>query len=146
MAGRDEARFRGQSRISVTRTRPRERGASVTALRAAQRPSASEIASATTAARSADVVVVTTADLQANPQQAELVRSLAAAKTTAVVSLRSPYDILAVPQVPLYMCAYYGRATAVNAVADVLLGKAKAQGRLPVEIPGLFKLGAGIVS
>jgi beta-N-acetylhexosaminidase len=124
----------------------RERGASVTPLASPQRPSASQIASATAAARSADVVVITTADLQANPQQAELVRALAALKPTAMVSLRSPYDALGVPAIPAYVCAYYGRAAAVNAVAEVLLGKAKPQGRLPVEIPGLWSIGAGMSS
>jgi beta-N-acetylhexosaminidase len=124
----------------------RERGAAVTTVAASQRPPASEISSAVAAARSADVVVVTTVDLLANPQQAELVRALAAARPTAVVSLRSPYDVLAVPAIPAYLCAYYGRASAVGAASDVLLGTIGPQGRLPVDIPGMWSIGAGLSS
>jgi beta-N-acetylhexosaminidase len=124
----------------------RERGASVTASPAPKQPSASQIAAAVAAARAADVVVVTTADLQRYPPQAELVKALAAVRPTVMVSLRSPYDALAVPTIPAYVCAYYGRASAVNAAADVLLGKVAPRGRLPVEVPGLFPLGAGMSS
>jgi beta-N-acetylhexosaminidase len=124
----------------------RDRGATVTPLASSQRPSRSDIESAVTAARSADVVVITTADLLANPQQADLVRALAAVKPTALVSLRSPYDALSVPAIPAYVLAYYGRTTAVNAAADVLLGKLPPQGRLPVEISGMWSVGAGMSS
>lgn len=124
----------------------RERGASVTHIPSPKQPSPSQIAAAVAAARSADVVVVTTADLQRYPRQAELVRALADAKRTVMVSLRSPYDALAVPAIPAYVCAYYGRTSAVNAAADVLLGKVAPQGRLPVEIPGLFPIGSGMTS
>jgi beta-N-acetylhexosaminidase len=124
----------------------RERGAAVTHMTAPKQPSSSQIAAAVAAARSADVVVVTTADLQRYPQQAELVRALAATRPTAMVSLRSPYDALAVPTIPAYVCAYYGRSSAVNAAADVVLGKVAPQGRLPVELPGLFPIGSGMTS
>jgi beta-N-acetylhexosaminidase len=124
----------------------RDRGASVTPIPSPKRPSTSEIAAAVTAARSADVVVVTTADLLTYPQQAELVRALASARPTAVVSLRSPYDALSVPAIPAYLCAYHGRASAVGAAADVLLGKIAPRGRLPVEIPGMWSIGAGMSS
>lgn len=69
-----------------------------------------------------------------------------AVRPTVMVSLRSPYDALAVPTIPAYVCAYYGRADAVNAVADLLLGKIEPRGRLPVEIPGLWSIGAGMSS
>jgi beta-N-acetylhexosaminidase len=118
----------------------------VTHIPSPKQPSPSQIAAAVAAARSADVVVVTTADLQRYPRQAELVRALAGAKRTVMVSLRSPYDALAAPTTPAYVCAYYGRTSAVNAAADVLLGKVAPQGRLPVEIPGLFPIGSGMTS
>lgn len=124
----------------------RERGASVMRSASPKRPSASEVATAVAAARDADTVVVATADLQTYPQQAELVRALAAVRPTVILSLRSPYDALAVPAIPAYVCAYYGRTGAVSAAADVLLGKAKPQGRLPVEIPGMWPIGAGLTS
>jgi beta-N-acetylhexosaminidase len=124
----------------------RERGATVAASPSPKQPSSSQIAAAVAAARSADVVVVTTADLQRYPQQAELVKALAAARPTVMVSLRSPYDALAVPTIAAYVCAYYGRASAVGAAADVLLGKVAPRGRLPVEVPGLFPLGSGMSS
>jgi len=124
----------------------RERGASVTRMTSPKQPSSSQVAAGVAAARNADVVVVTTADLQRYPQQAELARAPAGAKPTATVSLRSPYDALAVPTIPAYVCSYHGRSSAVNAAADVLLGKVAPQGRLPVEIPGLFPIISGMTS
>lgn len=124
----------------------RERGASVQALSVPKRPSSAEIAAAVSAAREADVAVAATADLQTYPEQAELVRALAKTKPTILVSMRSPYDVMSVPEIPAYLCAYYGRPDAARAVAEVLLGKTKPQGKLPVEIPGLFPIGAGLAA
>ncbi|MGH2377256.1 MAG: glycoside hydrolase family 3 protein [Candidatus Limnocylindria bacterium] len=121
-----------------------DRGATVNAIDVSQRPDASEIALATGAARSGDVAVAATADLLAHPEQAALVRALAAVRPTVLVSMRSPYDVVSVPEVPAYVCAYYGRPDAARAVAEVLLGEIRPQGRLPVEIPGHFPIGAGL--
>ncbi len=108
------------------------------------RPTSSEIAGAVAAARDADVVVVGTADANVNPEQATLVNALQAVRPTVVVSLRSPYDILATPNVAAYACAYTGREPSVRAACEVLAGMRKPAGRLPVAIPGAYALGAGM--
>ncbi|MGH2450156.1 MAG: glycoside hydrolase family 3 C-terminal domain-containing protein, partial [Candidatus Limnocylindria bacterium] len=102
------------------------------------------IASVAAAARDSDVAVAATADLLAHPEQAELVRALAAVRPTALVSMRSPYDALSVPDIPAYVCAYYGRPAAATAAAELLLGEIPPQGRLPVEVPSLWPIGAGL--
>jgi beta-N-acetylhexosaminidase len=110
------------------------------------RPSAADIAAHGRAAAEHDVVVLATADAAKYPQQAALVSELAAARPVAVVSLRSPYDVMAFPTVPAYVCAYDTRDAACHATAEVLVGARAPTGRLPVEIPGLFALGAGLAS
>ena len=107
-------------------------------------PTAVEIAALVSAARDADVVVVGTADANANPQQAALVTALAAVRTTVMVSLRSPYDILAAPTVQGYVCAYTGREPTLRALADVLSGAVAPVGTLPVELPGAYRIGDGL--
>jgi beta-N-acetylhexosaminidase len=109
-----------------------------------QRPSESEIAATLAAARDADAVVFGSVDLASNPEQARLVRELGARRPLALVSLRSPYDVLAVPEVPAYLCVYHGREAGLQAAAELLLGELRPSGKLPVEIPGLFPLGAGL--
>jgi len=54
-----------------------------------------------------------------------------------VVGSRTPYELQAFPEVPTYIAAYGSRPLVWDVVAEVLLGKAQAGGRLPVSIPGL---------
>jgi beta-N-acetylhexosaminidase len=108
------------------------------------RPGASEIDRVVTMSRSADVVVVGTTNLFAYPEQVQLVQALAREKPVAVVTLRGPYDILNVPEVPAYLCAYDSREPSLIAAAEVLLGERKPSGSLPVAIPGVFAIGAGM--
>jgi beta-N-acetylhexosaminidase len=107
-------------------------------------PSASDIDRAVAAARPADVVVVGTTDLFAYPEQVKLVNTLAESKPVAVVALRGPYDILSVPNVPAYLCAYDSREPSLVAAAEVLFGERKPAGALPAVVPGVFSLGAGM--
>ncbi len=108
------------------------------------RPRGDEIDRIVTMSRSADVVVVGTTNLFAYPEQVELVRALAKEKPVAVLALRAPYDILSVPEVPAYLCAYDSREPSLTAAAEVLLGERKPSGSLPVVIPGVFSIGAGM--
>ena len=122
----------------------RDRLPAVTAHTITAAPSANDIASLVAAARDADTVVVGTADTSANPQQAALVTALAAARPTVLVSLRSPYDILAAPEAQGYVCAYTGREPTLRALADVLSGAVARVGSLPVDLPGAYRIGDGL--
>ena len=122
----------------------RDRLPAVTARTISAAPAAAEIAGLVSAAREADVVVVGTADASANPQQATLVTALAAVRTTVLVSLRSPYDILAAPAAQGYVCAYTGREPTLRALAAVLSGAVTPVGTLPVDIPGAYRIGDGM--
>ncbi|TME27239.1 MAG: hypothetical protein E6I64_07090 [Chloroflexi bacterium] len=108
-------------------------------------PSAADIGRAVAAARGADAVVVATTDLFANNEQRQLVSELSRESTPVVmVSLRGPYDIASQPDVAAYLCAYDGREPSLAAVTEVLLGERRPAGSLPVEIPGLYAIGAGM--
>src|SRR5256885_7060622 len=107
-------------------------------------PSASEINRAVNASRAADVVVVGTTNLFAYPEQVDLVNALVKEKPVAVVALRGPYDILSVPDIPAYLCAYDSREPSLTAAAEVLFGERKPTGSLPAVVPGIFSIGAGL--
>ena len=107
-------------------------------------PARAEIDRAVAAARGADVVVLGSADLFSYPQQAVLAKALQAVAPTVLVSLRSPYDILSAPGVSGYVCAYTGRAPTLRALAEVLSGARAPSGTLPVDVPGVYRIGDGM--
>ena len=106
-------------------------------------PNPAEIDRAVAAARAADVVVIGSAGLFSYPQQVALGKMLAGVKPTVTVSLRSPYDVLSAPSGG-YVCAYTGREPTLRALADVLSGARAPTGTLPVDIPGLYRIGDGM--
>ena len=107
-------------------------------------PDQADIDRAIAFARSADVVVMGAADLFSYPQQAALAKALQAVTPTVLVSLRSPYDIQSAPAVAGYVCAYTGREPTLRALADVLSGTRAPSGTLPVDIPGVYRIGDGM--
>ena len=107
-------------------------------------PSAGEIDRVVSASRAADVVVVGTTNLFAYPEQVDLVRALAKDRPVAVVALRGPYDVLSIPEIAAYLCAYDSREPSLTAAAEVLLGERKPSGSLPAVVPGIFSIGAGM--
>ena len=107
-------------------------------------PSAADIDRVVSASRAADVVAVGTTNLFAYPEQVDLVRALAKEKPVAVVAVRGPYDILSIPEIAAYLCAYDSREPSLTAAAEVLLGERKPSGSLPAVVPGVFSIGAGM--
>ena len=67
-------------------------------------------------------------------------------KTNNVVlgSLGNPYIIQDLPDIPVYICAYKNNSLMQKAYLDALLGKTRIDGKLPVNIPGVVKIGHGI--
>jgi beta-N-acetylhexosaminidase len=105
------------------------------------------------AADSFDVVVVSSymghawdaASVAAPRGLPELVRQLASRRRAPVlVALGNPYLLRQVPQVPAYLVTWSGTPASQRAAALALLGERGISGVLPVTIPGLAPLGAGI--
>lgn len=55
-------------------------------------------------------------------------------KPLAVVALRSPYDLLALPDAQVYVAAYESRPLAMDSVAQALMGRIPFAGKLPVTL------------
>jgi beta-N-acetylhexosaminidase len=98
-------------------------------------PTQDEIGLAANAAKEFDAIVVTTSDVARNPTQADLVAALRRANaSTIVVATRSPYDRLYLKDAPTYLASYGTNPPMMDALADVLMGKFKPQGKLPVAL------------
>ncbi len=67
-------------------------------------------------------------------------------RKTAVVgiSFGNPYLLMSFPKLPTYLVAYGDMPSLQRAAANALLGKVDVTGRLPISLPGLYPLGAGI--
>lgn len=73
------------------------------------------------------------------------VRRLTASEVPVVlVSFGNPYLLRSVPEVGSYLVAWGGRPPSQRAAARALLGDAPLTGRLPVSLPPLQPLGAGL--
>jgi beta-N-acetylhexosaminidase len=66
-------------------------------------------------------------------------------KPAAVFAFGSPYLIRQFPEAKVYAVTYAIEEVAQYAAAKTLFGEVRFQGKLPVSIPGLFEIGAGIV-
>jgi beta-N-acetylhexosaminidase len=98
-------------------------------------PSAAVIAQAVAASAAADVTVVTTSTVYADPTQVSLVGALlATGRPVIVAAVNGPYDIASFPSAPSYVLSYDYQPVSLDALADVLTGRARATGRLPVTI------------
>lgn len=96
-------------------------------------------------AKDGRTAIVATTDAGKNRRQADLVNALLKAKIpTLVVAVRGPYDLLYREAAPTYLASYGSNPPSIEALAAVLTGKVKPRGRLPVELPGLYKVGDGM--
>lgn len=97
-------------------------------------PTASEIAMVNNAVQGHTVIVLTS-DVAKNRAQADLVNALLRARVPLiVVAARSPYDVRAFPDVQTYLAIYGANPPMLDALAEVLIGKISARGKLPVEL------------
>ena len=95
------------------------------------------------AARTAAVVVATTMNAIVDPAQVALLEAIrgSSGARIVVVAARTPYDLLVLPWVRTFVCAYASVGSVPRAVAEVLFGERRATGRLPVALPGLYPRG-----
>ncbi|HEX6057536.1 MAG TPA: glycoside hydrolase family 3 N-terminal domain-containing protein [Gemmatimonadaceae bacterium] len=105
------------------------------------------------AADSAEVVVVSSyvshawdATTAAAPRAfADFARALVArGRRPVVVALGNPYLLQQIPDAPTYLVAWGGFPVSQRAAARALLGLAPIGGRLPIAIPPVAPLGAGL--
>jgi beta-N-acetylhexosaminidase len=64
-------------------------------------------------------------------------------KPVILVAFGDPYILGKLPETQVVMTPYSGTTLAEQSVARVISGRVKARGKLPVTIPGRYKLGAG---
>lgn len=121
------------------------RALGLTYLAVKEKPGDREIQQAVDMARDGRTVIVATTDANRVPAQIELVRRLSAAGNPVIwIAMRNPYDLMAYPQAQTYLASYGANPPALEALAAVLWGQADPQGKLPVELPGLYLPGAGL--
>jgi beta-N-acetylhexosaminidase len=90
-------------------------------------------------------IVVATYNAHFDAEQQALVRGLLAlGKRPIVVATRNPYDLLSFPDVPVYVCTYESRPSALRSAAKVLTGQAPASGKLPVSVGTGYPAGWGV--
>src|SRR5688572_3782790 len=98
-------------------------------------PDASAIDSVLNMARDRRKVIVATTDANVCAGQVKLVTELLAKTPNIIlVSVRTPYEISVLPSVSTVLAAYGNNRPALQAIADVLMGKAEASGVLPVSL------------
>lgn len=69
-----------------------------------------------------------------DPQRRLIGRLNRLGKPVAVVALRSPYDLLAIPDASVYVAAYESRPLAMQSIARALTGQIPFAGKLPVSL------------
>jgi beta-N-acetylhexosaminidase len=108
-------------------------------------PDGAEIAGLGPRLATVDLVVVGTFSAHLQPEQAALgAQVLATGKPTITVALRTPWDLLAYPSARSHVCSYGILPPTMEALAAALLGESPFEGRLPVEIAGLYPRGHGL--
>jgi beta-N-acetylhexosaminidase len=109
-------------------------------------PTGDEIAAIREAVSNHEIVVVGTTAAALEPRQASLVEAILAAARGVVVTvaLRTPFDLAAYPGSRAHLSTYGILEPTLDALADVVFGRAPAAGRLPAAIAGLHPTGHGI--
>lgn len=99
-------------------------------------PTAAQIQQAVAAAANADKIVVLTNNASTRPAQVDLINQLVATgKPVIAAATANPYDV-AHSGAKTWLATYSTTTVSMEALARVLLGEVKPQGKLPVDVPG----------
>jgi beta-N-acetylhexosaminidase len=102
-------------------------------------PQAADISALLEHVREYDLVVIGTLNAYNQEGQSTMVRELLRTNIpTIIAALRLPYDLMAFPEAPTYLCTYSILEPSMRALAKTVFGQNQARGRLPVSIPGLY--------
>ncbi|MBE3576374.1 MAG: beta-N-acetylhexosaminidase [Limnochordales bacterium] len=102
-------------------------------------------AAAVAQARQADLIIVGTYRASQYRSQVDMVNQLLQlGKPVIVIALREPYDIMEFPQVKTYIATYGTSTVSMTALGDILFGRIKPAGKLPVSIPNVAQAGTGL--
>ncbi|CAH1214300.1 Beta-hexosaminidase [Paenibacillus allorhizoplanae] len=106
-------------------------------------PSEEDIAETLKRCASYEQVVIVTYNATFSEGQTQLVKALAQKEDVhlIVAAGRNPYDLLAFPEVKTYYACYENRPLAMVSLANVLLGREAAVGRLPVTLSEQYPIG-----
>ncbi|CAN7340749.1 beta-N-acetylhexosaminidase [Paenibacillus sp. LjRoot153] len=106
-------------------------------------PSYEDIAEMIKVCENAEQVVIVTYNATFSVGQTALVRALAKLDGLhlIVAAGRNPYDLLEFPEVKTYYACYENRPLAMVSLANVLLGREEAVGRLPVTLSEQYPIG-----
>ncbi|HEX8997314.1 MAG TPA: beta-N-acetylhexosaminidase [Ktedonobacterales bacterium] len=120
----------------------RRRHANTDAIAISLRPEAEEREQVAQQAAAGDVVIVAAVNANLFTEQAALVRRLLQEGREVIgIAVRNPYDLLVVPELPIYLATYEYTPGALEAAAKALFGEIAPHGRLPVSLPGLYRRG-----
>ncbi len=99
-------------------------------------PSEEEAAAVRKAASAGRRVVFVSYDAAFSKRQSELIRELNSGEDGSFVwvAARTPYDLLAAPEAPVYLCTYENKPAMMTALARVLSGELPFKARQPVSI------------
>ncbi|HUQ55651.1 glycoside hydrolase family 3 protein [Lentzea sp.] len=99
-------------------------------------PTPAQIQQAVVAAANADKIVVLTNNASTRPAQVDLINQLVATgKPVIAAATGNPYDV-AYSNAKTWLATYSTTTVSMEALARILLGEAKPQGKLPVDVPG----------
>jgi beta-N-acetylhexosaminidase len=106
-------------------------------------PSDEEIAETLKRCESYEQVVIVTYNATFSEGQTKLVKALVQKEDVhlIVAAGRNPYDLLEFPEVKTYYACYENRPLAMVSLANVLLGREAAVGRLPVTLSEQYPIG-----
>jgi beta-N-acetylhexosaminidase len=89
-----------------------------------------------------DLIIIGTLNAFNQTGQAEVVREVhRRGKAYIVLATRLPYDLVAFPGAPTYLCSYGLLEPSMQAAAKCLFGQMEIRGHLPAGIPGLHPAG-----
>ena len=108
-------------------------------------PDAATVAALRERMKKYDLVIVGTIEASRQQEQADLVNVLLKNDIQIItVAMRTPYDLVAYPEAETYICTYSIQEPVMHAVAAALFGEIPFLGKLPTQIPSMYKIGHGL--